>query len=98
MSFWDRDVLPLVVDGLPKRGCVEGGWSRGRMASQAWMGPQLWGHGMWDRMLFNRFEEPMQAMRDNDRDAHPTLAGTGVYPERSRCRKQFQAYYQELTY
>ncbi len=39
-----------------------------------------------------------QDMRDNDTDAHPTLAGTGVYPKRKRFRKEFDEIYQELTY
>ena len=41
-----------------------------------------------------------QGMRDNDRDAHPTLAGTGVYVKRNvgRWPKQCHLDYQELTY
>ena len=42
----------------------------------------------------------IEAMRDKDRDAHPTLAGTGVYVKRNfgRLRKEGESSYQELAY
>ena len=39
-----------------------------------------------------------QAMRDNDGDAHPTLAGTGVYLKLGPFRKERGIDYQEWTY
>ena len=95
--------------GLQPRGIRNAGWRQGPfLPPTSWHAQAFYHSGVYQSMGLPRVTshwstrvapaESTQAMRDNDGDAHPTLAGTGVYLKLGRFRKEGQVEYREMTY
>ena len=93
--------------GLQPRG-IRNGWEGPYLPPTSWHAQAFYHSGVYQSMGLPRVTshwitqvdpaESTQAMRDNDGDAHPTLAGTGVYLKLGRFRKEGQVEYREMTY